>query len=157
MGTYRICKTFRVESGHMLSKHPEACRYPHGHSRTMEVVVSSKQLNENDMVLDFKALKHAIEDYVDLFDHSMAINSEDPLRKVLEKQFPEGVVVFEETDPTTEVFARDLFEFVDEILKKGWKTRTKSGIEYEIPAGRVKLERVRVSETASSWAEYGRD
>lgn len=27
---YRICKAIEVENGHMLSKHPDKCRFPHG-------------------------------------------------------------------------------------------------------------------------------
>jgi 6-pyruvoyltetrahydropterin/6-carboxytetrahydropterin synthase len=63
----------------MLSKHPEKCRFPHGHTRRIEVVVSAQKLNKNEMVVDFKALKNAVEPFVEMFDHSMAINSNDPL------------------------------------------------------------------------------
>ena len=47
---YRICKTFEVENAHMLSKHPEKCKFPHGHSRKIEVVISAAQLDSADMV-----------------------------------------------------------------------------------------------------------
>src|SRR5947209_8102903 len=33
---FRICKTIEIENGHMLSKHPDKCRFPHGHSRRVE-------------------------------------------------------------------------------------------------------------------------
>ena len=56
---FRICKTFEIESGHMLSKHGGKCRFPHGHSRRIEVVLVADQLNAADMVCDFKALKMA--------------------------------------------------------------------------------------------------
>ena len=29
---YRICKTFEVESGHMLSKHPDLCKFPQSYT-----------------------------------------------------------------------------------------------------------------------------
>ena len=35
---YRICKTLEIENGHMLSKHPDKCRFPHGHTRKVELV-----------------------------------------------------------------------------------------------------------------------
>lgn len=138
----------------MLSKHPEGCRYPHGHTRRIEIVCSSPTLNTNDMVVDFKALKMAIKAFIEMFDHSMAINSNDPARPELEARYPEGLVIYEDQDPTTEVIAADVFAFVEEVFQKGWKGTSKSGVTYTIPAGKVRLERVRVWETETSWAEY---
>ena len=57
---FRICKTFEIESGHLLSKHPDKCRFPHGHSRTVEVVLAADQLDANDMVCDFQTVKSAL-------------------------------------------------------------------------------------------------
>ena len=150
MGVYRICRSFTVESGHMLSKHPEKCRFPHGHTRRIEVVVSAQKLNKNEMVVDFKALKNAVEPFVEMFDHSMAINSNDPLLPELQTRYPDGIVVYEDLDPTTEVIAKDIFDFIAELFEKGW-----SNDKYKIPAGKITLERVRVWETPQSWAEYG--
>ena len=152
---YRVCKTFTVESGHMLRKHPEKCRYPHGHTRTIEVVVSSASLDGNEMVVDFKALKLAVADYIQRLDHTMAINSEDPLLDPILSVHPESLIVFEKLDPTTEVIAKDLFDHVQDVLRKGFSGEAGSGIRYTIVPGAVMLERVRVWETPSSWAEYG--
>jgi len=150
MPTHRICKSFVVESGHMLSKHPESCRFPHGHTRRIEVVCSRPTLDENDMVVDFKALKLALKCFINQLDHRMALNSSDPLREDIERVYPDSVVVFEDQDPTTEVLAKWIFEFVAQVLAKGFETGA-----YRIPAGQVTLERIRVWETETSWAEYG--
>lgn len=155
MGVYRICRAFTVESGHQLSKHAEGCRYPHGHTRRIEVVISSVELDSNEMVVDFKALKLALKPHLEVFDHSLAINSADPMAPTLIKAYPEGVVVFEDQDPTTEILARDIFETLLEIFKKGWTGKSDTGVTYQIPARKLTLERVRVWETPNSWAEYG--
>lgn len=147
---YRICKAFTVESGHMLSKHPERCRFPHGHTRRIEVVISSPILDARDMVADFKALKHALIGEVMRYDHAMALNSADPIRKELETRYPEGVVIYEDEDPTTEVMARRLYEVAVRTCRVGWTDGT-----YTLPAGTLTVERVRVGETPDSWAEYG--
>ncbi len=149
MGRYRVCKSFVVESGHMLSKHPGACRFPHGHTRTIEVVVSAETLDSNDMVVDFKAIKLLCRDFIERFDHRMAMNSADPLLDSIRAVHPDSVIEFDGVDPTTEVMARLIFDFVDSALRSGFE---QDG--YSIPAGRVLLERIRVSETPSSWAEY---
>ena len=145
---------FEVESGHMLSKHKEACRFPHGHSRRIEVVVSCGELDENDMVVDFKALKLALEGHINRLDHSLALNSEDPLLGPLSSLPNQALVIFESKDPTTEVIADDLFMFVVSLLDKGW---AEVGSDLRIPAGRCKLESIKVWETSSSWAECYRD
>lgn len=150
MPRYRVCKRFVVESGHMLSKHPEACRYPHGHTREVEIVVSSPELDAHQMVVDFKALKLAIQEIVEKFDHRMAINSKDPLRAEMERVYPGSTLVFEDADPTTEAMAKHIYDQVAEVLRLGFERGN-----YRIPAGVVQLDRVRVGETPTSWAEYG--
>jgi 6-pyruvoyltetrahydropterin/6-carboxytetrahydropterin synthase len=132
----------------MLSKHPEACRFPHGHTRRIEIVVSAEALDENDMVCDFKALKLALGAYVARYDHAMAVNSTDPLLPAIREVHPKSLVVFEGHDPTTEVIADELFRFVSDVLREGFE-----GEGYRIPPGRVRLDRVRVWETPNSWAE----
>jgi 6-pyruvoyltetrahydropterin/6-carboxytetrahydropterin synthase len=150
---YRICKSFEVESGHMLSKHPSLCRFPHGHSRRVEVVISGESLDQNDMLCDFKAIKLAVREFVDRFDHSLALNSEDPMLKELARM-RERLVVFEKEDPTTEAMARRIFEHIADELRAGRAYTDDDGKGYRFPPG-LRVERVRVTETSSSWAEYG--
>mgnify|MGYP001470763217 CR=1 FL=1 len=118
-------------------------------------MVASQGLDENSMVVDFKALKLAVGGYIERLDHAMAISSEDPLLPALRETYPEALVVFEGVDPTTEILAKDLFDYINGILERGFVGSSSSGAEYRIPAGRVWLERVRIWETPSSWAEYG--
>lgn len=152
---YRVCKSFTVESGHLLSKHPGVCRFPHGHSRRVDVVLASERLDERDMVCDFKAIKLAVESFIERFDHSTAINSADPRLPLLREAGGERLVVFDNEDPTTEAMARAVFEHLAGVLARRESVRDpKSGIEYRFPEG-VRVERVRVGETPTSWAEYG--
>jgi len=139
----------------MLSKHPERCRFPHGHTRRIEVIVSAESLDANDMVVDFKALKLAAGEYIERYDHAMAVNSNDPLLPDILRVHPDSAIIFEGVDPTTEVIAKDLYDYVACVLREGFRGTAKSGVDYEIVPGRVTLERVRVWETPSSWAEYG--
>ena len=96
---YRVCKSFTVESGHLLSKHPGACRFPHGHTRRVDVVLSSETLDERDMVCDFKAIKLAVEAFIERFDHAMAVNSDDPRLENLKAASGDRVIVFEGEEP----------------------------------------------------------
>ena len=139
----------------MLTKHPERCRFPHGHTRTVEIVVQGDELDDRGMLADFTALKLAVGEFVERFDHSMVVNSQEPLLPALRDLYPDGVIVFENGEPTTEAIARHIYEHVEEMLAAGCERTAASGVAYRIPPGRARLERVRVWETPTTWAEYG--
>ena len=147
---YLICKTIEIENGHMLSKHPDKCRFPHGHSRRIEFILEADQLDENGMVCDFKVIKDAVGEYVDSFDHALCMNTDDPMYKTLKEAYGDRVIGFSAAEPTTEVLARLIF---DECSARLNEYREKGSTKYEISKS-VRLVRVRVSETSSSWAEY---
>lgn len=145
---FRIAKSFTVETGHLLTKHPGACRFPHGHSRTIEIIVVSDTLDACDMVCDFKALKAAAAATVARFDHSFALNTADPNFATLRAIYGDRIVPFADADPTSEVLAREIFRAVRAQLAV-----VSADATYAVPPG-VRLERVRLTETATSWAEY---
>jgi 6-pyruvoyltetrahydropterin/6-carboxytetrahydropterin synthase len=147
---YRIAKTLTFESGHLLTKHRGRCRFPHGHSRTVEVVLAADRLDGNDMVCDFKAVKRVLEAFLDRWDHALCLNTAEPGFAVLQQSYGDRIVPFANTDPTTEVMARTIFETLSRKLAEAAQDPM---AEYPVPAS-VRLERVRVTETASSWAEY---
>lgn len=139
----------------MLKSHPARCRFPHGHTRTIEVVVASHRLDEHDMVLDFKALKLAVGCHIDRYDHAMAVHADDPLRPAMESVYPGSLVVFEDREPTTEAIAEEIFLYIEGVLAEGFEAE-EDGAVYRIPAGAATLERVRVWETPHCWAEYAK-
>lgn len=147
---FRICKSFEIESGHLLTKHRGSCRFPHGHSRRIDIVLSSTGLDANDMVCDFKAIKEALAGFIARWDHALCLNTDDPQFSFFQKTYGDRVVAFTATDPTTEVLAKALFEETRRQLSSG-KNTPPGG--HSISSG-VRVERVRVTETQSSWAEY---
>ncbi len=151
MSHFRIAKSFEVEYGHRLCKHPAKCRSPHGHRLRIEVVARGRQLDGNDMVCDYAVLKALVVDLVQRLDHAMAVSSEDPQLAAIQA-LGERLVLFERQDPTTEVLARWLFEEIAARLVAGREVQI-NGAVYRVPPG-LELERVRVWETSTSWAEY---
>jgi 6-pyruvoyltetrahydropterin/6-carboxytetrahydropterin synthase len=143
---FRISKSFEIESGHILSKHPGKCRFPHGHSRRVEVVVAADTLDGNDMVCDFRVLKDALKEFLDTWDHAMCLNTKDPEYDFFRRTYGARVIPFPDRDPTSEVMAEVIFS----ELK-----RTLTEVAKASPApARIRVERVRVTETSTSWAEY---
>jgi 6-pyruvoyltetrahydropterin/6-carboxytetrahydropterin synthase len=147
---FRICKTFEIESGHLLSKHPEKCRFPHGHSRTVEVMLTADQLDANDMVCDFGAVKAALETFLDRWDHALCLNTADPNFAFYRTAYGDRIIPFEQTDPTSEVMAKVIFE---ELQRQLVSIANDPSAPRPLRPG-VRLERVRVSETRTTWAEY---
>jgi 6-pyruvoyltetrahydropterin/6-carboxytetrahydropterin synthase len=148
---YRICKTIEIENGHMLSKHQDNCKYPHGHSRQVELILEADRLDKNDMVCDFSVLKLALKGFLDSFDHAMCINTKDPMYKTFKDTYGDRIIGFNNTDPTTEVVAKMIYDRVRDSLKQYAKGKNQ---RYPLAKG-VRLARVRVWETSTCWAEYG--
>jgi 6-pyruvoyltetrahydropterin/6-carboxytetrahydropterin synthase len=147
---YRICKTFEIENGHMLSKHPDKCRFPHGHTRRVECVFVADTLDANEMVCDFKVVKELIGTLLEAYDHALCMNTDDPEYARLKAVYGERVIGFAHRDPTTEVLAETVYAHVSLRLAEYVQEESNP---YPVRP-QVRLERVRVWETSSSWAEY---
>jgi 6-pyruvoyltetrahydropterin/6-carboxytetrahydropterin synthase len=147
---YRICKTLEIENGHMLSLHPDKCRFPHGHTRRVEFTLEADELDAAGMVCDFKIIKEALGDYLDTFDHALCMNTADKMYPVFKEAYGDRIIGFENTEPTTEVMAKAFFDACTRHLRAYAAAPTAAYILRES----VKLISVRVWETSSSWAEY---
>ena len=147
---YRISKSLEIENGHMLSKHPDKCRFPHGHTRKVEFVLEAEELDANEMVCDFKIIKDSVGEWLDSFDHAMCMNTADPAYAEFKERYGDRVIGFENQDPTTEVMAKAIFDHTSKALKQ-----YADNVEAKyFLSSQVRLCRVRVWETSSSWAEY---
>ena len=147
---YRICKTFEIESGHMLSKHPDKCAFPHGHTRKIEFVLEAGELDDNEMVCDFKIIKEIMSGFLERLDHAMCINTGDPKYPDFKAFYGDRVIDFEATDPTTEVIAKKIFEHFKEKLSEYASTPKQ---RYPL-RNSLRIVKVRLWETSTSWAEY---
>jgi len=149
---YRICKIFEIQAAHLLSKHPGKCRYPHGHSYRIEVTLQADQLDQNDMVCDFQAIKCCLEKLLEKLDHGVAVNSTDPNVKNIAAT-TDRLVRFENQDPTSEVLARWIFNGLQQRLASADKIQNTNGTTYTLNS-RAKVKSVRIWETNTCWAEY---
>lgn len=148
--SYRICKAIEIENGHMLAKHPDKCRFPHGHTRKVEFVLEADALDENQMVCDFKIIRDVVGEWLEGFDHALCMNTADPAYQDFKARYGARVIGFDNQDPTTELMARTIFDHAQQALAD-YARHPDS--RYRVAAG-VRLRRVRVWETTSSWAEY---
>jgi 6-pyruvoyltetrahydropterin/6-carboxytetrahydropterin synthase len=119
---YRIGKRIMFEAAHRLDGLPpeHKCSRLHGHSYTVELVLSAPELDDQGFVTDFGDLSQLAEYVATALDHRVlndAING----------------------PPTSEHLARHVYDWCAAHLR--------------LPS-QVLIAAVRVSETASTWAEY---
>ncbi len=143
-GVIRLSREFSFEMAHSLEGYDGACREIHGHSYRLAVTVSGRpQADETSpklgMVVDFGLLKRIVnERIVSRYDHAFVVRrtpSNGALIEALQAKYANLRVV--DYQPTSENL---LLAFVDEL-------------QQALPDG-VRLEAVRLSETASSSAEW---
>ena len=77
---YESSKTFRnFPCSHRRHRHEGHCAYVHGYSRSFTFWFRAKERTDNGFVLDFGHLKEVKEWLTDHFDHTLLLDSDDPL------------------------------------------------------------------------------
>ena len=66
---FTVCKEFTFAAGHSIRGHRGGCENLHGHNYRVRVWVSSEELDDLGMVLDFADLKALAAEVLDPFDH----------------------------------------------------------------------------------------
>ncbi len=125
MYTLRVESAF--EAAHQLPGYPGKCARLHGHSWVVEATVKGTELDELGMLVDFKDVKAALEDVLEVFDHQY-LNEQEP--------FKDGMA------PTAENLARLIFDRL---------------AEHHIFQNGSRLEAICVCESPKSSVTYSRD
>ncbi len=111
---------YRFEAAHrFLSSSSLPCKTPHGHSwyATMTVAFKSKVLNDNQMSVEFSAIKTHWKNLIDqTFDHSYMHHHKDPVAELLIKETPSPRLVSFPGDPTTELISLLMFHKMKLII-----------------------------------------
>ncbi len=138
---YRIRKMFKFEAAHQLDRaFSRACTDSiHGHSYVVEVFLTAERLDEDLMVTDFGRLGEVIAEVKREWDHALFLS---PRRHGGEYANVVSKIVELEDNPTAELMAKVLFDvFTRAVAEMGRHNNPR-------------VERVRVHETATGWAEY---
>ena len=140
---YFSTKTYdNFPCSHRRWRHKGHCSFIHGYSRSFSFTFSCTQLNENGFVMDFGELSWLKAWLTDNFDHTMLIDSSDPLKDnflILEMNGACKLVVYE--DVGMEGTCKYVFDFVTQQL-------------IERTNGRVILVEIEVRENNKNSAIY---
>jgi len=144
---YRIRKKFTFEMAHQLSR-AFSCACSdciHGHSYDLELFFVSTTLDETGMVIDFGEIKYALKEYIDKWDHAIVMHEVmNPEYISMLKKYNRKVIEMDD-NPTAEAMAKLMFCDISKLL------------ENEMHMRGFKLEKVRLHETRTGWAEYSVD
>ena len=133
---YRVSKSVSFCYGHRLLNYQGKCQHLHGHNARAVITLERDSLDERGMVEDLSEVKRLVWGWLGSeIDHTLLLHKDDPILPVLQAS-GERVMVTEE-NPTAEVLARMIYEYV---AAKGF------------PVTGVKLW-----ETETSYASYSRE
>jgi len=138
-----LTKVSRFEMAHALWNYDGLCRNIHGHSYILAVTVIGEPCADINnpkygMVMDFGELKRIVkEEIIDPMDHTLVVSNKAPHKEL--KNIPQMLDRLEIVDyqPTCENL---LIDFVGRLKRR-------------LPEN-VKLHRLKLNETANSYAEW---
>lgn len=108
---YQVSKSVSFCYGHRLLNYTGKCQHLHGHNARAVITLESEVLDERGMVEDFSEVKRLVWSWLDEeIDHTLLLHRDDPVLPVLQSA-GERVMATDE-NPTAEVIARMIYEFV---------------------------------------------
>jgi len=99
---YELTVKGHFDAAHALRGYPGECRNLHGHTWDVEVTVMGEQLDDIEIVYDFKQLKEDLATVLEKYDHAY-LNDVEP---------------FDSLSPTAENLARIVFDQLEGIVGK---------------------------------------
>lgn len=140
---FKSTKTYtNLPCAHRRWQHDGACAHVHGYSRSFHLVFRCRERTANGFVMDFGKLKPVKAWLEDHFDHTLLLDSDDPLLpqfRALEAAGACKLVVYD--DVGMEGTAHMVFEWVNAWVR-------------EETGGRVELESVECRENDKNSAMY---
>ncbi|MEM9533510.1 MAG: 6-carboxytetrahydropterin synthase [Pseudomonadota bacterium] len=112
---YRSSKTFRsYPCVHRKWRHPGHCSLLHGYSREFTVWFACNERDENGFVMDFGDLKVPRRWLEDHFDHTLLLDSDDPLIDAMRAiEAAKGCRLVILDDVSTEGSARFFYDYLN--------------------------------------------
>lgn len=139
----RVTKKFTFDMAHALYGYDGPCKNIHGHTYVLSVTLIGKVIHQNDdpkngMVIDFTDFKKIVkEQVVDVFDHSLVLNSTTPHANLKDISNNFEKVIYVPYQPSCENL---LIDYLNRIQEK-------------LPLN-VKINSIRLEETPTSFAEW---
>ena len=142
----KIRKLYRIESAHIvIDAVSRRCSHStHGHSGVIEIFLTASHLDKAGMIYDFGAFKKTIGSFIDMFDHSTHLYTNDDNHRItFFKEMNERWVELP-CNPTAENYCLLFRDCINEILNAS---------QYNNNEGHIRCTGVRYHETTTGYAE----
>lgn len=146
MTKIRVTKYYDFEMAHALWNYDGLCKNIHGHSYKLHVTVIGVPIDDssstkNGMVIDFSDLKRIVKtNIVDVFDHSLLVNKNSQLDKIINSSQMFERIHIVDFQPTCENTVIHFVNIIKPLLSNG-----------------IELKSLKLYETATSFAEWNAD
>ena len=105
-----VYKETHFDASHRLMHYVGKCSRLHGHRWSVETWMKGELDEKTKILIDYNIIKNIIE----VFDHQVILNKDDPLATVLE---PFQKPVLTDGDPTSELLAADIRDRLNVFCK----------------------------------------
>lgn len=125
---FQVTRELNFCYGHRLLNYDGKCKHLHGHNGKALITLSSQNLDNLGMVVDFSKLKLTVGEWIDKhLDHKMILHKDDPLLETL-KNSGEPLYVLDR-NPTAESIAKEIFDYTKKmgfpvVEVKLWETES---------------------------------
>lgn len=110
---YSVTKSFKFCYAHRLFGEKGKCWNLHGHTASVDITISTGELDSNGMVVNFEAIERELGSWIAKeLDHKTILFRDDPLAKVLEKSGEKCLLIG--VNPTAENLAKLIFDAAKE-------------------------------------------
>lgn len=134
-----------LEIGHrLITSYAMKCQHLHGHRYEVEITVTANELNQDNMIVDFKKLKEIVKNTLDdKWDHGFVLKKDDPLACAISKDIHTERLHLIDFNPTLEW----MVEYWYKELDKEFKNQNLN----------IKMYSLKASETKKNTCEYMED
>jgi len=114
-----------IPFAHRAPHHDGHCKLLHGHNWSFAVTFGALKTDQNGFVVDFGKLKDLKESLDDIFDHSLVLSTNDPMRPAIEEFVRDHGIYNVQTIPdcSCEGIAKFVYDLCDSFVIDNTKGR----------------------------------
>jgi len=111
---FSVVKTFEISYAHRLLNYNGKCENLHGHNGKIEIEISTYNLNNEEIVMDFTEIKEKAGRWLnENLDHKTILSRKDPLVKALKKNHQKLFLI--DRNPTAEILCQIIYKNLNKL------------------------------------------
>jgi 6-pyruvoyltetrahydropterin/6-carboxytetrahydropterin synthase len=122
---YTLTKTYdNLKAAHRQWRHAGHCSFVHGENWTLDITFQTKELDYQNFVYDFGALRPLRSQLESIFDHTLLIDADDPARSFFEEMHERKLADVRFLPSSgAEGLAKYVFDIADQFIREATTQR----------------------------------